>query len=654
MHNRKFLRWWLLVLFFFSCTSGTGALETDLPIQTSTTVEAELEQEKPLFVLDIKELSEGWTRSTQAKDTFQIVDTSTYEEGVLQISLPNESDYALRFFDRDIQQVQIEATLAHTDSNYAGLTSLFCHYQDGNNTYQADWERNNAGDASFTIKKIVKGSPTILNSSEVLESNNILQISPLGEPGELRINGKKYETTKISFVCHDSHLVLYVNDVLRIVAQDDELSGGKAGLGLFNNNQTQTQFVLTELVIDDITEITFPSQKFLPLLAESDSDHATLTDVCSFFSNTPPYSNGFTTTCQDSAVIITPLDSEGTDFANETYWGIPIVADAFVFEADITSYPAVGEAKDLNSYGLFVAKNEDSLLRWQIQASYYHITELSLDSEILATADFNKTHSPSFSSARRMNHLKLVCQDLKCEYWVNEDLIAKTRTLSSTTQSIGIFSQKALKEPFGSIKVENIKLSIPLESDVITHTFSVQDDLQTDKGTFSNIGLSGAFSKFGDDGFHFSPVIAYGYYGVKNQPALQDMSVSVDVQLNPQHSSQSMYGGLTCRASLDGSYIAVIRNNGRYSIYRDTPKRPFTLLAEKTSEFIFSDGSPNSLMLICEGNNIRFYINGQLVEDLEDTRTLLNFGRAGLFTKGGQSPHEDAIVFSNFHLEEIN
>ena len=100
--------------------------------------------------------------------------------------------------------------------------------------------------------------------------------------------------------------------------------------------------------------------------------------------------------------------------------------------------------------------------------------------------------------------------------------------------------------------------------------------------------------------------------------------------------------------------MAVVRANGTYTIFRDTPKHPFAMLAEQPSEHIQIGEADNRLRLDCVGNQIDFYINGNLVESLTDSRYRLRFGRSGFFTKSGGSPDPDGIVFRDLVIDEIN
>ena len=114
-----------------------------------------------------------------------------------------------------------------------------------------------------------------------------------------------------------------------------------------------------------------------------------------------------------------------------------------------------------------------------------------------------------------------------------------------------------------------------------------------------------------------------------------------------------MYAGLVCRSSIEGMYFAVIRESGYFSVFRDTPNRPFNLLAEARSKEFLTGGAVNRLRLDCVGSNISFYINDKLVAHLQDDHYNLIFGRSGFFTKAGKNPDVGNITFSDLEIKEV-
>jgi len=648
--NKKLL---ITILIALSTSCTTPEIHTEESIETIPPQESTLEDDQQqVFSFSADDSLEKWVVSDDSGDIFQSIDNPDYENGALQITLPQQSDFALRTTEKEISNVKVQTVFDRSASNTNGGAWLFCRFQDLQNTYRAGWSSTSDGISTFSIIKIENGDEIMLNSSSDFQQNEDIFINYLTEPATMDIESKEHELLQMTLACHDDLLLLYVNDALRVVANDSQYAIGKAGFGFLQVNKEPATLVLSALDIYDLSYGSYIDETVY-VLGEETADEQMPFEVCNLFSIQSDSASPFQVACQQYTAEISCLADESQDQPVSAYWGFPLATDRFILEANITSLIPKGQAKDMNQYGFFFMDDENVVHKWQMESGFYQLTEEILGDDEEQFPILNTSFSPSIQLANRMNQFRLVCQSMGCEYWVNSELIAKTNTSTPpSVKHIGFFSQKQKDEFFGSIRIENIRVSIPLNAELLPKKFSLVDDLRSDKGTFNNIGLSGAFRNYEEDGFHFSPVVPYGYYGVKTQPAMQNMSISAKVKLNPEHSSQSMYGGLTCRASQDGMYIAVIRNTGKYSIFRDNVKDPLTLIAQNYSDAVQIDGTPNHLQLDCKGNTIRFYINGILVGSIEDDSNL-QFGRAGFFTKAGQNPHEDAIVFSDFSLEEL-
>jgi len=98
---------------------------------------------------------------------------------------------------------------------------------------------------------------------------------------------------------------------------------------------------------------------------------------------------------------------------------------------------------------------------------------------------------------------------------------------------------------------------------------------------------------------------------------------------------------------------AVLRANATYTIYRDSVRRAFAMLATEPVESIQEGRSAHRMQLDCIGDLISLYIDGEQVESLTDTRYGIQYGRSGLYTKAGGAAYSDAIVFSDFEISEI-
>lgn len=335
-------------------------------------------------------------------------------------------------------------------------------------------------------------------------------------------------------------------------------------------------------------------------------------------------------------------------------------ADRFTLEAELVSESAAGRP-DQNNYGFIFGVDQQNTYTLRFKGPYYRFEKNLVrrdyqypDGKIFVSRNWNWNYSAAIKPAGNQNHIQLTCAGKNCSLLINQQLAARFNLDGPITlTSLVLFAESGHYQPFGKVSVDNLHLYLPADTAALQETFSKSDALTTDGGTFSKTGLSGAFNRFEADGFHFSPVVAYGYYGVKSEPALGDVSVSATVRLNANNPNSSLYGGLVCRSSLDGMYFAVIRESGYFSVFRDSPTRPLSLLAEARSKAILTGGAANRLRLDCLDNNISFYVNETKVASVQDSTFNLIFGRAGLFTKAGKFPDANAIIFSDYEVKEI-
>ncbi len=335
-------------------------------------------------------------------------------------------------------------------------------------------------------------------------------------------------------------------------------------------------------------------------------------------------------------------------------------ADHFSLEADLVSEVETGKP-DQKNYGFIFGVDENNTYTLRLRGPYYRFEKNLVrrdyqypDGKIFVSRNWNWNYSTAIKPAGNLNHIQFTCAGKTCSLLINQHLAARFNLDQPITlTSLALFAEVGYYQPFGKVSLDNLHLYLPADTTVIQEPFTKTDSLNTDSSTFSKTGLSGAFSHFETDGFHFSPVVAYGYYGVKSEPALGDVSVSATVRLYPGNPNSSMYGGLVCRSSLDGMYFAVIRETGYFSIFRDSPTRPFSLLAEAESKAILTGGAANRLRLDCIGSSISFYVNDTKVASIQNSYFNLIFGRTGLFTKAGKFPDANAIIFSDYEVKEI-
>lgn len=354
-------------------------------------------------------------------------------------------------------------------------------------------------------------------------------------------------------------------------------------------------------------------------------------------------------TCQDGSASITQNDHRrGIDILLQR--SIPVqFHGAFRLNITITSSKANGLDMDQNQYGILLQDQTGTQYAFRLHGQYYALERWDEKNEIL----FNETYSPYLFSGEQENHIQFYCIEDSCDVVFNGQRSARYPLPLEGVSAVGIFAASDWDQRFGNVQFSTFTIEDRSASDDTTQPIHIIDDLHADRGRFTSTTLSGAFNHFTEDGFHFSSLVPYGYYAAKSEPALANVSVSAVVQMDiDPSSSSSRYAGLVCRSSQDGMVMAVIRADGTYSIFRDTPRQPFALLAERHSHAIRIGAVDNSLRLECNGDQINFSINGIQVESLTDTRYGLHFGRAGLYTKAGGEPDPDAIIFKDLVIEE--
>ena len=374
--------------------------------------------------------------------------------------------------------------------------------------------------------------------------------------------------------------------------------------------------------------------------------------------------SAFTLTCEDNIISITENKKRReTDIS--LYRELALNAAQFTLEADVISTAVEVEneneeedeeniAKNQNTYGFFLVDADNHFQAVRIKDNLFNFESGTKTAELEVEELYEQTYSPSIQASGQTNHWKLACNQQVCELSVNDTLIGRAQIKTEgTIQAVGFFSASTKDETFGKVAISNLVIN---QEDGLTGegSFSNQNDLKSDQGLFSHIGMSGAFHAYEADGYHFSPVVSYNYYAARTSPAIDNVEVGAKVKMtiDPEKSG-SQFAGLICRSSQAGMYMAVIRVDGSYSIFRNTPENSFVMLAESVSKAILSGTQENDLILRCEGDEISLTINGELAAAVTDTTNGLNFGKTGLYTKAGSSPNADTIVFSDFMIEGI-
>ena len=334
---------------------------------------------------------------------------------------------------------------------------------------------------------------------------------------------------------------------------------------------------------------------------------------------------------------------------------LPAEVEALSLQANVTSIPADPARLDQNQVGFFISTKSGRRFALRLQGQFFNFEEWIVENGKEKIIALNQSYAPSMLPAGSSNSIRLVCMTENCDLLANGTLAGRFPLLDiDNFSSVGYFAASPWDERFGSVTINNLIIEALPASQPEIQAFSLDDGLTADNGTFSKMGLSGAFSDFESDGFHFSPVIPYGYYSAKAGPALRDVSVSATVEMDfTPGQPATQYGGVMCRGSNEGMVVAVLRVNGTYTIYRDSELRSFAMLATDIVESIGEGRSAHRLRLDCIDETIALFIDGNQVESLADTRYGVLYGRSGLYTKAGGAAYSDAIIFRDFEINEI-
>ncbi len=128
-------------------------------------------------------------------------------------------------------------------------------------------------------------------------------------------------------------------------------------------------------------------------------------------------------------------------------------------------------------------------------------------------------------------------------------------------------------------------------------------------------------------------------------PEVGSFNISLDAQLVKGSASDACYG-LIFRSQEDSLYFFKVCENGRYTVLMWADDTWYTLI-DWTITRAIQHGQPNTLMVEGRGSHFEFYINGVLVNELENSR--LKNGHVGIAVEveEGETP---IFEFDNYIL----
>jgi hypothetical protein len=126
--------------------------------------------------------------------------------------------------------------------------------------------------------------------------------------------------------------------------------------------------------------------------------------------------------------------------------------------------------------------------------------------------------------------------------------------------------------------------------------------------------------------------------------------VVVETMVRTEGATDNHYGVL-CRASDEGFYYFAISTDGYYAIFRQVGEEGLTPLTDSAmlaSPSIKENGATNRLMAVCEGTTLALYVNGVLVDKVEDDTFAR--GDVGMAAGTGRFGETTWVWFDDFEV----
>jgi hypothetical protein len=149
------------------------------------------------------------------------------------------------------------------------------------------------------------------------------------------------------------------------------------------------------------------------------------------------------------------------------------------------------------------------------------------------------------------------------------------------------------------------------------------------------------------DGYYFAETTDEGgmVWGTASQN-YADVEIAVDVTQVEAPGNDNNAFGVMCRVQADDdSYLMRISGDGFYAIHRIVDGQFEALVDWETSAVINQGDALNRLRVVCEGSNLTFFVNGELLAEATDTT--YTEGDIGLGATTYEAEQRTEIHFDN-------
>ena len=219
--------------------------------------------------------------------------------------------------------------------------------------------------------------------------------------------------------------------------------------------------------------------------------------------------------------------------------------------------------------------------------------------------------STAINRGNATNRIRVVCDGTHLALVVNGVRLVEIEDTTYTDGDIAVVAATFEDSPV-EVRFDNVIVHDP-------DTVILDDDFSDEASGWSVKEYDGGSTGYRDGKYVIrAEDKAYYYYGWYDVSAA-DVEVEVDATqvLGPVSGSNSY--GVGCRIQTSGEgYFLRIRGNGEYSIFREMADGDEWLVRWTESPAVKQGDASNHLRVVCQGNRLALFVNGELVAEATD------------------------------------
>ncbi len=250
------------------------------------------------------------------------------------------------------------------------------------------------------------------------------------------------------------------------------------------------------------------------------------------------------------------------------------------------------------------------------------------------------------------NAIEGVCADTGLQLIVNGEILAEYPLEASPVGQVAVVGWAGDATPI-AVEFDNLVVNslaeMPEISAIEGENVVFTDDFSSPSTGWFNSTIDETVAEYSDSGYMITlqPDSSHYFYA-PTMGLYTDTSTAAEIIQNT--GSEKGWAGLLCRLSGGNYYDFVISAAGDYSIGKYVDETFESLVDWTAHEAIIPGmGASNLIQIDCIGDTLSLYINGELVDELQDSD--LAVGQSGLETGSSQASTEPTeFVFNNFSI----